>query len=205
MKIIDITMEIKPDMVVYKDKPEKKPKIEQTRTIEQGACESKITLDSHCGTHIDAPKHMITGGRGVETFEISKLVGPARVLDMTHCGEAISAHELDIHAPQAGEFILLKTHKNEETKFNPEFKYIDATGARSLVKAKIAGVGIDTLGIERLQPEHETHIELLKAGIPIIEGLKLDHVKPGKYRVMIMPLKIPGIDAAPCRAILIDE
>ena len=42
--IIDITTPITPDMIVYKNKPEKKPVIRATRTLQQGAAESQIIL-----------------------------------------------------------------------------------------------------------------------------------------------------------------
>ena len=36
----------------------------------------------------------------------------------------------------------------------------------------------------------------------ILEGLKLDHVAPGTYELIALPLKLEGLDAAPVRAIL---
>ena len=43
---------------------------------------------------------------------------------------------------------------------------------------------------------------LLEAGIWIIEGLNLEHVAPGDYELICLPLKIVGSDGAPARAIL---
>jgi arylformamidase len=62
-------------------------------------------------------------------------------------------------------------------------------------------VGIDYLGIERNQPAHETHITLLKAGVVIIEGLRLANVTPGGFTLHCLPLHIVGSDGAPARAI----
>ncbi len=189
-------------MIVYKNKPEKKPVIRATRTLQQGAAESQIIIDSHCGTHIDAPSHMVAEGDGLNGIALSKLVNaPCRVIDMGS-KERITAADIDQALPKHGEFILLKTKNSLDETFNPNFAYLDATGARSLAKAQIAGVGIDALGIEREQPDHETHLTLLKSGIVIIEGLKLGHVKPGNYQLTALPLSIPGIDGCPCRAIL---
>jgi arylformamidase len=36
----------------------------------------------------------------------------------------------------------------------------------------------------------------------ILEGLVLDHVPPGTYELVALPLKIAGADASPVRAIL---
>lgn len=66
----------------------------------------------------------------------------------------------------------------------------------------IRGVGIDSLGIERSQPEHETHKVLLGNNIIIIEGLRLQDIDEGVYMMYALPLKIVGGDGAPARVIL---
>ena len=114
---------------------------------------------------------MVAEGDGLNGIALSKLVNaPCRVIDMGS-KERITAADIDQALPKHGEFILLKTKNSLDETFNPNFAYLDATGARSLAKAQIAGVGIDALGIEREQPDHETHLTLLKSGIVIIEGL----------------------------------
>ena len=60
MKIYDISMELNPNVFVYKNKPEKKPVFEVT---ENGyVTETNLSLNLHTGTHIDAPLHMIKDG-----------------------------------------------------------------------------------------------------------------------------------------------
>lgn len=204
MKIHDISIPISSDMIVYKNKPEKKPIIETIRTLAQGAQETRISIDVHTGTHIDSPNHMIANGGGIETIPLDHLMGPCRVIDCTKLHDRITAADIDQHVPQKGEFILFKTKNSFDTQFNPQFVYLDATRARSLAKAHVRGVGIDALGIERDQPEHETHITLLQKGIIILEGLRLGHITPGKYHLLAIPLLIPGSDGAPCRAVLVE-
>ena len=48
----------------------------------------------------------------------------------------------------------------------------------------------------------ECHQVLLGAGVWIIEGLNLTKVRPGKYDLICLPVKIRGSDGAPARAIL---
>ncbi|HPJ22135.1 MAG TPA: cyclase family protein, partial [Clostridia bacterium] len=84
MKYHDISMEISEDMMVYKNRAEKKPKREiMARYDEQEINESRILMDLHTGTHIDAPFHMIDSGETIETMDMSKLIGKAIVLDLT--------------------------------------------------------------------------------------------------------------------------
>ena len=61
--IYDITMTIHPQMMVYKNKEEKKVKIKQVNFFEkEGHYESEINFNLHTGTHIDYPLHMIKDG-----------------------------------------------------------------------------------------------------------------------------------------------
>jgi arylformamidase len=74
-----------------------------------------------------------------------------------------------------------------------------------LAEKKIKAVGIDYLGIERNQPNHETHTVLMSNEITIIEGLRLDHVPEGQFFLWCVPLAVIGLEAAPARALLIQE
>jgi hypothetical protein len=64
---------------------------------------------------------------------------------------------------------------------------------------------IDALGIERSQPNHDTHKILLGAEIVILEGLRLKEVEEGEYLLVAAPINVVGAEAAPVRAILIGD
>ncbi len=86
----------------------------------------------------------------------------------------------------------------------PDFIYLKKSGAEFLAEQGIIGVGIDALGIERAQPNHETHNILMEKGIIIIEGLRLKEVPTGNYFMCALPLKIKGADGAPARVVLME-
>lgn len=206
MKIYDISMAIDENIPVYKNKAEKKPKITVTSDFSsKDAYETRLEMDMHTGSHVDMPLHMLPGGDTSDKLDISKLVGGCTVLDLTGVKEAITAGELEKKDIRRGSFILLKTRNSFTDSFDPEFVYLDASGAKYLNSLGVTGVGIDSLGIERAQPGHETHKTLLGAGIIIIEGLRLSDVPEGEYRLVALPLKINGTEAAPARVILIAE
>jgi kynurenine formamidase len=85
------------------------------------------------------------------------------------------------------------------------FPYLSADGAAYCVQSKLVGIGIDSLGIERDQVQHETHHLLMNAGILILEGLRLKDIQPGYYQMIALPLSIPNVDALPVRALLVSE
>ena len=76
MKIIDISMPIRNEMPVYKHLDQKKPKFTITRNFENGSGvrETKVELDLHTGTHMDAPLHMIENGQNSSFFKVEDIV-----------------------------------------------------------------------------------------------------------------------------------
>jgi arylformamidase len=203
-KLYDISMTIHSGMQVYKNKEEKKPILKNVSNFQTGkAYETVLTLDAHTGTHIDAPLHMVENGATMDSIDLESLVGPARVLDLTHVVDGISQSDLEPFAIQAGEWLLFKTRNSASEEFDFEFIYLKEDGAQYLHGLKVKGVGTDGLGIERAQPNYATHRTLLGAGIHVVEGLRFKDVPAGNYFMVIAPLKLAGIEAAPARAFLL--
>lgn len=203
--IYDVSMLVHPGVQVYKNKEEKRPKFETTSNFNTGSThETRIHMDAHTGTHIDAPLHMIEGGDTIESVKLKQLVRECRLIDLTNVEGGITKADLELHKPQKDEFLVLKTKNSWDDEFNFDFVYVAADGASYLADIGIAGVAVDGLGIERSQPDHETHKALLAKGIVIIEGLRLKNVPEGKYFMVAAPLKLTGIDASPARVMLLE-
>jgi arylformamidase len=167
---------------------------------------SEISTSAHIGTHMDAPRHFLPEGAGIETFPISAGVGRARVIAI-HGAELIRVSELKPYRLTKGERVLLKTRNSEEcwttSKFQEKFVHIPHPTAAYLAECGIQTVGVDYLSVGGYDTDGpETHRTLLKAGIWIIEGLNLKGVEPGDYDLICLPLKIVGSDGAPARAVL---
>ncbi len=203
-KIYDISMTINEQMQVYKNKAEKKPIIANASNFSNSSAhETILSLNVHTGTHLDAPLHMIEGGETIESIPLTDLVSTARVLDLTHVEDGISRSDLEPFAIQQGEWILFKTRNSFSEEFDYNFVYLKEDGALYCKELQIKGVGTDALGIERSQPDHETHKTLFENHILIVEGLRLKDVPAGTYMMVIAPLKLEGIDGAPARAFLL--
>ncbi len=202
--IIDISMPITTDMPVYKGRSEKRPNLFVQSNFNSGhVYESKITMNLHTGTHIDAPLHMLPDEKTVETLQLDKVICSCKVVDLTEVRDKITAADLEGKNINEDDFILLKTRNSFEDILETDFIYLDADAAAYLVDKKVKGVGIDALGVERDQAGHETHILLFKAGIMILEGLQLKSVAEGEYFLFAAPVNIVGAEAAPVRAVLL--
>jgi arylformamidase len=203
---IDISLPLRNGMVNWPGDA----KFERTSTLEIAhgdQCNlSQISTTAHIGTHMDAPRHYLEGAAGMETMPITAAIGRARVIEI-HDPEAIRTSELEPHHLAKGERVLFKTRNSAQgwktDHFQEKYIYIEPDTANYLAGRGIQTVGVDYLsvgGFERGGPA--THRILLLAGIWIIEGLNLEHVEPGEYELVCLPLKIVGGDGAPARAVL---
>lgn len=206
MKIFDVSMLIEESMMVYKNREEKRPKLElEKKILGDGINESIISMNLHTGTHIDAPYHMQSSGKTTESLDLKNLIRKCYVLDLTNIKDGINESDLIRFDIREGSFLLFKTQNSFSEIALMNFIYLTKDGAEYLVRKKIVGVGIDALGIERDQPKHYTHNILFDNGIIIIEGLRLKEIDEGEYYMIALPLKIKEVDGAPARVVLIEE
>ncbi|HLO25552.1 MAG TPA: cyclase family protein [Geobacteraceae bacterium] len=203
---IDISVPIYSGMVHWPDNPA--VRIERIQDLSRGdaANVSKLEMGAHTGTHMDAPRHFLADGAGLDELPLDATIGPARVVPIAH-PQAILPEELEAHRLRAGERVLFRTQNSErcwkDNRFVEDFVYISAAAAQYLVQRKVRTVGIDYLSVGGYVHDGvETHRILLGAGIWLIEGLNLTAVKPGAYELVCLPLRIVGADGAPARAIL---
>jgi arylformamidase len=203
MKMYDVTAPIFEGMPVYKNKSEKQPKF--STVTNDYVTESRVDMDVHTGTHIDAPLHMVKNGETFETISLEKLVGTCKVFDITNVDDKISKNDIAHLDIQENDFVLFKTKNSFDDAFNFEFIYVAEDAAQYLAEKKVRGVGIDALGVERSQPGHPTHKTLFGNNIIIIEGLRLKDVPEGQYFMVAAPLKLVGTDAAPARVLLFEN
>lgn len=168
---------------------------------------TKVSLGTHTGTHIDAPKHVFENGLSIDELPPETFVGPCRVLDMTHCSDAVRMEDLQVHKIHAHERILLKTKNSlgDQEVFVDVYVYLDGDAAEYLANVPIALLGIDALSVkQRGRKDYRAHTSLLEKNIPVIEGLALGDVAEGMYFFIGMPLRLRGLDGSPIRAVLLD-
>jgi arylformamidase len=105
--------------------------------------------------------------------------------------------------------LLIKTQNGrfwDDPAFHEDFVALDGDAGRWLVDRGVVLVGIDYLSIERFRaPGHRVHIDLLEAGVVIVEGVDLRTVPPASYMMCCAPLKMVGAEGSPARVFLWDE
>jgi arylformamidase len=205
VEIIDISVPIRPAMIVYEGDPD--VHLERVLSIADGASANVSRLDFgiHTGTHVDAPVHFIEGAAGAEALSLDVLVGDAYVVDATGIECVLDEAALkELALPDGAERLLFKTQNSrlwELEEFSHDFVRLSGAGARYVLGRGVRLVGIDYLSIG----DEEAHVELLRAGVVPLEGLDLRGVEPGEYRLVCLPLRLVGSDGAPARAVLIRD
>lgn len=158
----------------------------------------RVLMETHSGTHFDAPFHMLPDGVKADEVPLDKFMGKATVVKVE--GNAI----LPEHIPSIHRDIVLFRTKNSNLydSFDTGFTYLSKEAAEKLVQDGVKLVGIDYLSIEKFgSPEPVVHKTLLGKGVVIVEGLYMPDVEPGEYEFVCLPLKMSS-DGAPCRAVL---
>ena len=207
MKLVDISIPIRDAMTVYRGNPP--VRIRRAMTLQRGGVNlSELCLGSHAGTHVDAPSHFIKGGLGIDRVDLDRFIGPAWVADLRRVKGGITADDLrKARIPPAARRILLRTSNSRwwhpVRAFRTDFVFLAADGAAWMVDRGVELVGIDYLSIEGYGVEGApTHKRLLGAGIPILESLDLFNVRPGRWHLVALPLRIVNGDAGLTRAVL---
>lgn len=207
MKLVDVSVPIRDAMTVYRGNPP--VRIRPAMTLQRdGVNLSEVCLGSHTGTHVDAPSHFIRRGVGVDRLDLALFIGPAWVADLRRVKGGINAIDLaKARIPRGSRRILLRTSNSRwwhpARAFRTDFVYLTPDGADWLANRGVQLVGIDYLSIEGYGvPGAPTHKRLLGAGIPILEGLDLFNVHPGRWQMAAFPLRIQDGDAGLTRAVL---
>jgi arylformamidase len=209
-RIYDISMPVRTGGLVYPGNPEIRIELQQAISKGAGANVSSIYFGSHTATHVDAPRHFSDAGAPVDSLSLNDLIGPALLLRFEDSLKAITRADLERRNLGSHKRVLFATRNSrlqtESAEFVPDYTYVAPDAAEYLVELGVRLVGVDYLSVEQFHSgHHRTHHALLDNAVVIIEGLQLSDIPEGEYKLVCLPLKIVGCDAAPARAILIDR
>ncbi len=210
MKIIDLSHLLNSNTPVYPGTEQ--PIFDQANTIiNDGFAETKITMFSHTGTHMDAPSHMLVGAKSLDALNPSAFYGNAICID---CIDVINAtisveHLLPFKEKiQQVDFVILRTgwsKKWTKKEYFDGFPTLSITACDWLTGFNLKGIGIDTISIDKMGSlTLENHLILLKKGFVIIENLNnLQSLEYGIFTFSCFPLKFENSDGSPVRAVAI--
>ena len=214
MKILDISIPIRPEMVVWPGDPQ--VQINKLSSIKKGDHSnlSQISMSLHTGTHIDSPKHFLENGKTIDQIPLEKLIGKVLVIAINENVRVIDKSVLLSHPMvtdlKKSKKVLFRTrnashYDMKQGKFSEEYVGINQSGAQFLAECNLDLIGVDYLSVASFNDTEAPHKILLDKEIVLLEGINLKEVSPGFYDLYCLPLPISGSDGAPARAILIEQ
>lgn len=205
MELFDVSLRIGPGMLAWPTGRAVAAHVVVDAGDEAAPRNSEWHLDSHAGTHVDAPLHWCPGGADADAISLGACLGPCTVVAV-ESDRRIEHDDLPQGVIRPGHRLLLKTPNSSArlgaADFDPDFVALGASVARRLAGAPVGLVGIDYLSVESTAGDGEVHRILLDAGVVLLEGLDLRAVEPGDYNLAALPLRLHGGEASPVRAVL---
>ncbi len=187
-----------------------------TRLAVDGWNSSTLSLYSHCGTHLDAPRHFLPDGATIECQDLEVCVGPAVVIQLAPIEpkrlitpEDLASYDLQI---TPGSRLLFRTdwyHRFGTSAYRDELPRISVELATWLVDRRVAMIGVEppsVADVNNMAELTEVHQTLFRGGILVVEGLaRLDQLTQDTVHFVGLPLHLPGGDGSPIRAIAIES
>ena len=167
---------------------------------------SRLTLSTHTGAHADAPSHYDPAGKPVGGLDLERYLGPARVVDVRHCGGVILPRHARVALAGANcpPRLLFRTYERAPIdRWDSGFASVDPDTIDALAAAGVFLIGVDTPSLDpETSKTMDAHHAVRRHGLSILEGLVLDEAEAGDYELIALPLKLMNADAAPVRAVL---
>ena len=198
MMLYDLTQTVGNDSPAYPGDP--RPSIKPISSLEnEGFVTSEMHIGTHVGTHIDAPAHMIAGGKQLKDYPIERFMVPAVCFDIRngYDAKAVAAQV------QPGMGVLFYSgacdYWNDERYWH-DFPVIPDDVIDVLIRAKASLVGVDAGSYDQ-EETFPVHKALLAADVLLIENLTNVAPLVGKqFELIALPLKLEN-DGAPARVV----
>lgn len=217
---LDLSVPVVTGMPVYPGDPEVtvSPAL---RAPADGVNVLSLHLGSQSGTHVDAPYHLDDAWPRLDELPLGRFAGPAVVADVrglpprSPLTPALLSPALDALAVAPGALLLLATGWSAHwgTDLYLDHPWLPPEAAEAVVEAGARTVAVDALSVDPThRPESPpadaghglpAHRVLCGAGGVIAENLTgLDRlVGTEPVEVFLFPLRLPGADGAPVRAV----
>ena len=207
MKIIDISPMLSEKTAVFPGDKAFSRKVVMDFSKDDHLVLSSISSTVHIGAHVDAPSHYHPDGESIEQRNLSIYMGSCQVVEVpTAPGQRILVEDLG-DTEMVSQRILFKTRSFPDPNcWNSDFCSLSPAIVEWLAALDVLLVGIDTPSVDpESSKDLEAHNMIYSKNMAILEGIILDHVEPGIYELVALPLRICGGDASPVRAVLIQK
>ena len=203
MRIVDLTAELHTGFPVYPGDPA--VVIEPAATVAaDGYAVARLALSDQAGTHVETQAHFLAGGRTLAEEPLGRFAGRASVVDVP-CRRLAVADLAPAEARIARNRLLLlrsqyAARAGAVDPSDPARPRLPLDALEWLVERGVQLLGIDAFDFDA-DPGYAGHRFLLGRGVLVVEGLvNLDTLRAPEVQLYVVPLRLRGTGAAPCRA-----
>ncbi|MDE2312036.1 MAG: cyclase family protein [Patescibacteria group bacterium] len=194
---IDLTQTFTAAMPVYPGDPP----AQLTEISKGGIVDHLLKSGMHVGTHMDAPRHMLRGGKNLSDYGVEKFFGRGVLID-ARGKDSAGPELLGPVVIQPGDIVLVNFGWAD--KFGRAEYFAGHPVLTEEFARKLAGSGASIVGLDTPSPDYSpylVHKLLLGRDILIIENLaELSKLGSQAFEVMALPAKLQA-DAAFCRVV----
>ncbi len=191
MALIDLSLPIANGMQVYPGDMETSIRpLDSPAIMKAGWTAHNVSMSLHVGTHIEAPRHSVPGGKLIQDYPLETFRGKATTIrweDIGHC---------EVKTP------ILLLHSGFDRWWGNE-KYVHPTPLTQWEAEWISGQGIRILGLDIITVG-DIHIHRLIQikDILITEAMcNLGSLLYQDADIYLFPLRVEGVEASPVRAV----
>jgi arylformamidase len=207
MKLYDLSHQLNNETPVFPGMG--KPRFQPAATIEkEGYRETRFEMDSHTGTHIDAPAHMLSNGKTLDQLPVVAFSGKALIISVPENTARIEKELLLPFEEQfwGVDFVLFKTGWSkywEAPRYFDNFPTLTPEAAKWLLNFSLKGIGFDVISADPMDStSYLNHFSILGKGLVIIENLRFpDELTETIGQFFCLPLSYENADGSPVRAV----
>ncbi len=201
MKYLDLTHTFNNQMPVFPG--DVQPELVEVDSVSKdGISHYDIKTGMHIGTHMDAPAHMVMGGKLLSEYPVQKFFGHGVIIDAR--GKAAAGVELLSNGDiKKGDIVLVCF--DWSTEFENESYYQNYPELTEEFANRLGELGVSIIGMDTPSPDrapYRTHKILFKHDILIIENLVnlTELINKKNFEIIALPAKFQA-EAAPVRVI----
>ena len=207
MTVIDLTHTIEETMPVYPGT--EPPRLETANTYEKDFFkETKMTMYTHTGTHMDPPAHIFPEGKTLDQFLPDQFIGKALVIDCRDLkeGDAITMERILKYGEKAvqADFLLFNLGWDQywgTDAYFGDFPCMDMEVLDFILAGNYKGIGVDAISIDPIDDLTRHRILFREKDIVNIENLTNLHLCGNDlFSFSCFPLKLADADGSPVRA-----
>lgn len=172
---------------------------------------TELTMATHAGTHIEAPRHRFPDGKGIDAYPLDRFVGEGVVwAPEVGAREPVTREQVEVIAERLapGDALLVHTGwaAHAGTDRYEDHPYLTGDAAEALAECEPSWIGFDTPTPESPddvatgETDYPVHTALLGDDVLIAENLaNTGGLADERIEVVAAPLALADCDASPVR------